>query len=133
MTHELQHLGKRSADPIDRVDTIEWEGGRIIVSLICREFTSRCPVTNQPDFGHLVIEYEPDQRLVETKSLKLFLLRFREVGKFNEVIVSEIADMLFEQLEPKGLEVTGIFGRRGGIEVQAKAVRGNYEKGSRNP
>jgi len=133
MTQELQHLGKHSAEPIDRVDTIEWKGGKIIVSLICHEFTSRCPVTNQPDFGRLLIEYEPDQRLVETKSLKLFLLRFREVGQFNEVIVNEIADMLFEQLEPKGLKVTGLFGRRGGIEVEAKAVRGNYEKDSRNP
>jgi len=66
---DLTHMGRQSQAPIDQVGTVPWQGrGPITVRLDCAEFTSLCPVTGQPDFAELVIEYEPAQRLIETKS-----------------------------------------------------------------
>jgi len=69
-----QHLGKPSNEPVDEVDLIDWVGEAILIRLDCSEFTCICPVTGQPDFGTLTIEYVPDKHLVETKSLKLYLI-----------------------------------------------------------
>ena len=122
---ELKHLGKRSNEPIDRVDLMEWKGDRIAVQLECTEFTSLCPVTGQPDFGELVIEYVPDKHLAETKSVKLYLWRYRKERAFNEVLVDRIAADLYEQIKPLWLEVVGEFNIRGGILVTATAQRGD--------
>ncbi len=116
-------LGKRCADPVDRIDRIPWQGGDIEVELVCDEFTSLCPVTGQPDFGTLAIRYEPGEWLVESKSLKLYLWRYRERGIFGESLVAEIADDLARQLAPRRLEVEGRFKARGGIAITVRAVR----------
>ena len=93
------------------------------MSFDCREFTSRCPVTGQPDFATLRIAYAPKRLLIETKSLKLFLWSFRERAAFNEGLVVEIADRIFQQVSPEWVCVEGTFAARGGISVSAVAKR----------
>lgn len=122
---DLKHLGKASNQPVDAVDRIPWTGEAITVRLDCAEFTSLCPVTGHPDFATLAIEYEPASYLVETKSLKLYLWRYRERPAFNESLVEEIAGDLFRQLEPVWLRITGRFHPRGGIAVTVTAARGD--------
>ncbi len=125
MTFEPQHLGKTSNQPVDEVDLIPWSGGRIAVRLDCAELTSLCPVTGHPDFATLEIDYVPDQHLVETKSMKLYLWRYRDRPTFNEVLVDEIAGDLHRQIAPHWLRVTGHFHARGGIAVTVSAERGD--------
>lgn len=122
---ELHHLGKPSNQPTDKLDLIEWSGQATTVRLECSEFTSLCPVTGQPDFGQMVIEYVPERFLVETKSLKLYLWKYRNEPGFNESLVDRIASDLFEQIRPLWLRVTGRFNPRGGIRVTAHAERGD--------
>lgn len=122
---ELRHLGKPSNQPVDEVDLIDWTGGPIMVRLDCSEFSSLCPVTHQPDYAELVIEYVPDRHLAETKSVKLYLWRYRDRKGFNEVLVDEIASDLFGQIQPRWLRVVGQFHPRGGIRVTATAERGD--------
>ena len=124
---EFRHLGKPSNEPTDTLDLIEWRQGAILVRLDCSEFTCLCPVTGQPDFGTLVIEYVPDKHLAETKSLKMYLWKYRTERGFNEVLVDAIASDLYRQIEPRWLRVTGRFNPRGGIRVTATAERGETE------
>jgi len=124
---ELQHLGKPSNKPVDTVDLIEWRGDAIVVRLDCSEFTCLCPVTGQPDFGTLIIEYVPQKHLAETKSVKLYLWKYRREGAFNEVVVDTIASDLYRQIKPRWLRVIGRFHSRGGIGVTATAERGQQE------
>jgi len=130
---DLEHLGQTSNQPVDEVDLIPWTGSAIKVCLDCTEFTSLCPVTGQPDFATLAIEYGPDRHLVETKSMKLYLWRYRDRPAFNETLVDEIAGDLFRQLSPKWLRVTGRFHPRGGIGVTVSAERGDAEAQSSTP
>jgi 7-cyano-7-deazaguanine reductase len=81
------------------------------------EFTSLCPVTGQPDFAHLVIDYVPDQWLVESKSLKLFLTSFRNHGAFHEDCTIAIARRLVDLLKPRWLRIGGYWYPRGGIPI----------------
>ena len=81
------------------------------------EFTSLCPITGQPDFATIVIDYTPDERCVESKSLKLYLGRFRQEGEFHEACVNRIANDLVEVLDPLYLKVEGRFTPRGGIPL----------------
>jgi len=118
-----KYLGKQVHKAIDSLDCIPFSGDVTSVTLHCGEFTSLCPHTKQPDFAKLMIIYTPDRDLVETKSMKLFLWRYREQGKFNEAIVSEIADLFFAQIQPLNVEVVGMFNSRGGISVEARATR----------
>jgi 7-cyano-7-deazaguanine reductase len=122
---ELHHLGKPSNQPTDKVDLIEWSGQPITVRLDCSEFTSICPVTGQPDFAQLLIEYVPERFLVETKSLKLYLWKYRNEPGFNETLVDRIASDLHAQIQPRWLRVQGRFNPRGGISVTATAERGD--------
>lgn len=124
---ETQHLGRVSNEPTDTLDLVRWEAGSIAVSLHCAEFTSLCPVTGQPDFATLDIEYIPGKYIVETKSLKLWLWRFRQKKAFNEALTAQIADEFFEQVDPVRVDVTMHFHQRGGISVHANAVRTAYE------
>lgn len=124
---EFQYLGKLRNEPTDTLDLISWEGSAITVRLECAEFSSLCPVTGQPDYGILTIEYVPDRHLVETKSLKLYLWRFRDQRAFNEVLVDTIARDMFRQLSPRWLRVTGTFNPRGGIRVTATSEHGDRE------
>lgn len=81
------------------------------------EFTSLCPVTGQPDFAHLVIDYVPDQLLVESKSLKLFLTSFRNHGAFHEDCTVTIGKRIVEATKPKWLRIGGYWYPRGGIPI----------------
>ncbi|SDT86023.1 7-cyano-7-deazaguanine reductase [Desulfobacula phenolica] len=89
------------------------------------EYTSVCPMTGLPDNGCITIKYRPDQTIVELKSLKYYLLQFRNVGMFYEHVVNKILDDLVQVLTPLRMEVTGEFTPRGGISSIATAV---YEK-----
>lgn len=95
----------------------QWVNSTYEVHLICDEFTSLCPVTNQPDFGRIVITYTPDQWLVESKSLKLYLGAFRNTGTFAEYAVNRMCDDLVHVLQPRVIEVRGEFTPRGGIRI----------------
>jgi len=88
-----------------------------MVKLLCKEFTSLCPVTGQPDFAEIVIKYIPDKLLVESKSLKLYLFSFRNQGDFHEDCVNIILNDLVKLLDPKYIEVLGLFVPRGGIAI----------------
>ena len=83
----------------------------------CPEFTSLCPITGQPDFAEIRISYIPDHRMVESKSLKLYLFSFRDEGAFHEDCVNTIMKDLVKLMDPKYLEVTGFFTPRGGISI----------------
>ena len=128
MSPPLKHLGKTSNQPVDRVDLIPWTGGPIAVRLECADFTALCPVTGHPDFATLEIDYVPDRHLVETKSLKLYLWRYRGEKTFNEHLVDAVAGDLHRQLRPHWLRVTGRFRPRGGIAVTVGAERGDRER-----
>lgn len=86
------------------------------------EFTSVCPMTGLPDFGTIVISYRPDQKIIELKSLKYYLLQYRNVGIFYEHVVNHILNDLVTTLAPKRMEVTGKFTARGGINTNVTAV-----------
>ncbi|SMP08886.1 7-cyano-7-deazaguanine reductase [Desulfurobacterium pacificum] len=98
------------------------------VSFNCPEFTTLCPITGQPDFATIYIQYIPDKWLVESKSLKLYLFSFRNARDFHEDTVNRIADDLFELLEPFYLEVYGEFNPRGGISIDPFTQRYKKEK-----
>ena len=87
------------------------------VKFNCPEFTSLCPITGQPDFANIVISYIPDERMVESKSLKLYLFSFRNHGDFHEDCVNIILNDLVALMDPKYIEVTGYFLPRGGISI----------------
>ena len=88
-----------------------------VVRFAVPEFTSLCPITGQPDFAHLVIDYVADQWLVESKSLKLFMLSFRNHGAFHEAATVMIGKRLVERLEPRWLRIGGYWYPRGGIPI----------------
>ena len=88
-----------------------------LVTFNCPEFTTLCPKTGQPDFGHIYISYIPRERMVESKSLKLYLFSFRNHGDFHEDCVNIIMKDLVALMDPKYLEVTGYFMPRGGINI----------------
>lgn len=94
-----------------------------LVTFNCPEFTTLCPKTGQPDFATLVISYIPDERMVESKSLKLYLFSFRNHGDFHEDCINIILDDLWKLMRPRYLEVTGIFTPRGGISIHPFANR----------
>jgi 7-cyano-7-deazaguanine reductase len=90
----------------------------------CPEFTSLCPITGQPDFAEIRIAYIPDRRMVESKSLKLYLFSFRNHGDFHEDCVNKIMKDLISLMDPKYIEVTGLFTPRGGISIYPYANYG---------
>ena len=101
----------------------------------CPEFTSLCPITGQPDFAEIRIAYLPDVKMVESKSLKLYLFSFRNHGAFHEDCVNIIMKDLIQLMNPKYIEVTGIFTPRGGISIYPFANYGrlgtSYEEMAR--
>ena len=98
-----------------------------VVTFNCPEFTALCPITGQPDFGRIVIRYIPRQRMVESKSLKLYLFSFRNQGDFHEDCVNIIMKDLVKLMDPRYLEVTGFFNARGGISIVPFANYGDNE------
>ena len=96
-----------------------------IIEFDCPEYTSLCPVTGQPDFGHLTIRYVPDNLCIESKSLKLFLYSFRNTNTFHEESVNTVLDAVVGACRPRAAEVVGRFRPRGGIAIHVKACYGD--------
>jgi len=96
------------------------------IAIDCPEFTSMCPKTGLPDFGTIRIRYEPGATCVELKSLKYYLLEFRNRGIFYEAATNQILDDLVQACQPRRMTVTGDFSARGGIST---VVRVEFEKG----
>ncbi|MBQ6974508.1 MAG: NADPH-dependent 7-cyano-7-deazaguanine reductase QueF [Oscillospiraceae bacterium] len=92
-------------------------GNDYFVKFNCPEFTSLCPITGQPDYATIIISYVPDERLVESKSLKLYLFTYRNHGDFHEDVVNTIMKDLIALLDPKYIEVWGRFLPRGGLSI----------------
>ena len=92
-------------------------GNDYFVKFNCPEFTSLCPITGQPDFATITISYVPGERMVESKSLKLYLFSFRNHGDFHEDCVNVIMKDLIKLMDPKYIEVWGKFTPRGGISI----------------
>ena len=91
------------------------------IRIDCPEFTSLCPVTGQPDFAEILIEYVPDSLCIETKSLKLYLSSYRNVHSFNEEVVNRILDDLVKASQPRRMKVEGKFAARGGLALTVLA------------
>lgn len=104
------------------------------VKFNCPEFTSLCPITGQPDFATIYISYVPEIRMVESKSLKLYLFSFRNHGDFHEDCVNIIMEDLIRLMDPKYIEVWGKFTPRGGISIDPYCNYGKKERlGNRLP
>jgi 7-cyano-7-deazaguanine reductase len=119
----LTQLGSTTAIPdspeaavIEKVPNPE-PGMRYVVRFVAPEFTTLCPMTGQPDFAHLVIDYVPGAFLVESKSLKLFLTSFRNHGGFHEASTLAIAKRLVVEIAPEWLRIGGYWYPRGGIPI----------------
>lgn len=91
------------------------------VTLETDEFTCLCPMTGQPDFATIRVQYVPDGKIVESKSFKLYLWSFRDKGVFHEHVINQMCDDLVKALEPHYLKVTGVFNVRGGIGITVEA------------
>ena len=119
----LTQLGRKAELPEDPekavLETVPnpHPGTVYLVRFVAPEFTSLCPITGQPDFAHLVIDYVPKDRLVESKSLKLFLGSFRNHGAFHEDCTVSIAKRLLDALDPVWLRIGGYWYPRGGIPI----------------
>ncbi|MDE5607923.1 MAG: preQ(1) synthase [Muribaculaceae bacterium] len=98
-----------------------------VVTFTCPEFTSLCPKTGQPDFAKIIINYIPRERMVESKSLKLYLFSFRNHGDFHEDCINIILNDLWDLMSPRYIEVKGIFTPRGGIAIYPFAARGDED------
>ncbi len=92
-------------------------GMAYLVRFTCPEFTSICPLTGQPDFAHVVLDYVPDEWIVESKSLKLFLASFRNHGAFHEACTMEVARRVIEAVAPRWLRIGAYWYPRGGIPI----------------
>lgn len=94
-------------------------------TFVCTEFTSLCPKTGQPDFARVYINYIADKKMVESKSLKIYLFSFRNHGDFHEDCIQKICNDLFKLMKPKYLEVIGEFTPRGGITIYPYTSKSN--------
>lgn len=103
-------------------------GQRAWTTLVCTEFTSLCPKTGQPDFARIFINYVAADKMVESKSLKLYLFSFRNHGDFHEDCVQKICDDLFALMKPHYIEVIGEFTPRGGIAIYPYATKASPAK-----
>jgi 7-cyano-7-deazaguanine reductase len=119
----LTQLG-HPAEPSRRLETFPNHSPhrRYTVTLSTDEFTCLCPATHQPDFATITVKYIPDQRIVESKSLKLYYWSYRNEGVFQEHVVNTICDDLVAALDPHWIEVTGAFKARGGISITVVAT-----------
>ena len=100
-----------------------------MIRLVSPEFTSLCPVTGQPDFAHLVIDYAPDKWIVESKSLKLYLGSFRNHGAFHESCTVDIGKRIVAELSPLWLRIGGYWYPRGGIPIDVFYQHGQPPEG----
>jgi 7-cyano-7-deazaguanine reductase len=135
MTIKTTKLGKKARLPaspekarLDRVANPHPDTA-YLARFTCPEFTALCPVTGQPDFAHLVIDYVPDEWIVESKSLKLYLASFRNHGAFHEDCTVAIGKKLVDFLKPRFLRIGGYWYPRGGIPIDVFWQWGKPPKG----
>lgn len=120
--NNLTVLGSTVRHAIDHVEVFAAPANVTSVRFTTDELSSLCPVTEQPDLSHVVIEYTPDQFCIESKSLKLYLWNFRDRAVFAEALAAEIAGEVMHTAQPRRVSVTITQRPRGGIEVQAVSV-----------
>ena len=131
----LKHLGRASSLPdkpapeILEAVTDPHPEDLYLVRFVCPEFTSLCPVTGQPDFAHIVLDYAPRAHLVESKSLKLYFASFRNHGEFHEGCTVSIGKALGELLNPHWLRIGGYWFPRGGMPIDVFYQSGEPPKG----
>ena len=131
----LTMLGKKTDFPISPEDAILEKvpnpqvGTNFNVRFVSPEFTSLCPMTGQPDFAHLVIDYVPQEWLVESKSLKVYLGSFRNHGAFHEDCTISVGKKIIETLQPLWLRIGGYWYPRGGIPIDVFYQTGEVPKG----
>jgi 7-cyano-7-deazaguanine reductase len=119
----LTQLGRPTPVPVSPDEArLEWvanpaPGKHYVVRFTCPEFTCLCPLTGQPDFAHLVIDYVPREQIVESKSLKFFFASFRNHGAFHEACTMQIAQRLVDVLAPVWLRIGGYWYPRGGMPI----------------
>lgn len=123
----LTVLGKEKVTPSRRLESFpnHHPGRDYIVTMLTEEFTCVCPLTGQPDFAKLKIQYIPDRLVLESKSLKLYLHSFRNEGTFHEHVINVILDDIVDALAPRWCKVTADFAVRGGIGI---CVDAEYKK-----
>lgn len=119
----LTHLGGKAEIPASPDEAVlesvpnPHSGAPYLVRFTCPEFTSLCPVTGQPDFAHLIIDYVPDDRLLESKSLKLYMSSFRTHAAFHEGCTVGIAKRIEAEIAPQWIRIGGYWYPRGGIPI----------------
>jgi 7-cyano-7-deazaguanine reductase len=123
MSQGLTKLGNPEAAVDRQLEVFDGPPGLTSVRLECREFTCRCPVTGQPDWATIDIEYVPNGKCVESKSLKLYLETFRDEAIFHEALADEIAADIHAATQARHVRVTARFNVRGGIAIDATAER----------
>jgi len=132
---DLKQLGGQAAAPTSPEEAVlevvpnPRKGRDYVVRFTCPEFTSLCPVTGQPDFAHIMIDYVPSDTLVESKSLKLYMQSFRNHAAFHEDCSVGIAERLVEVLKPKWLRLGGYWYPRGGIPIDVFFQHGTLPEG----
>ncbi len=131
----LKHLGGPSTLPtspdVAVLETVPnpHQDSDYLIRFTSPEFTALCPVTGQPDFAHLVIDYAPDESIVESKSLKLFLASFRNYAAFHEDCTLSVAKRVVEAVAPKWLRIGGYWYPRGGIPIDVFWQTGTLPEG----
>lgn len=131
----LKNLGNQTSYNLTKVDSKILEKVKnphldvdYAIRFACPEFTSICPITSQPDFAHLVIDYVPNQSIIESKSLKLYLFSYRNHGAFHEDCTVQIAKDIINCIKPKWLRIGGYWYPRGGIPIDIFFQSGKLPK-----
>jgi 7-cyano-7-deazaguanine reductase len=128
--YEFEFLGKKISRPVRKLETFPKPDHVTKVVLDCDEVTSLCPVTGQPDWETVHIEFEPDKTCIESKSLKLYLWTYREEGAFCEALSAKIAQDIFDACAPKWVRVSVAQKARGGIAITAESRIPDAAKGT---
>lgn len=119
MSLEPKYLGKSINQPVDELDTFPAPAGLDRITMTSDELTSLCPITGQPDYYTVSIEYVPVEKCIESKSLKLYLWHFRDSASFCEQLAVIIRDKVVATIEPQSCTVTLMQKARGGITIEA--------------
>lgn len=125
-TEHLKELGRTGSQPSKNLETFAKPDGLSLVEMVSDEFTSLCPVTSQPDYQTVTIKFTPNKKCIESKSLKLYLMSYRNEGVFCEALACQIARDVMVMVDPFVVEVTVEQKARGGVAINAVAtlVRG---------
>lgn len=127
MDQQFQALGNKVTE-FTRLETFPRPKNVVRVAMEAIHFTSLCPITGQPDFGRVIVTYDPDKLCIESKTMKLYMQTFRNKGVFCEALSGEIAEYIFETIDPFYVKVEVIQEPRGDIGIMSTAEKINLEK-----